>query len=521
MDKRNQPQSVKVQTESAPVSLDRSQSWQGSVANDASSGTNPQPPHGRNPDESLSDLFRDWVQRDSNRSTQYRLRVDAAWANLKVDIARWREAKVAHRVVSHHIEQFGTFAEKAKDALLKESEKQDASNQAEALDFRALVIGVFTAQWFLLRNVAEQRTGGHPYYRGVDELDTLVRANYARLYRVMNPKLKVDKQNRQFPTAPLLPFAPLAYLGNAGELTVFNRRIPLLLSVPLAALQPIQDATLTPDEHQTALEQMPLARMAVPHEIAHALFAQIPELIIEIRTALERALQNGEIKSPKSGGELSAREIVIYRSSFEWLEEICADLFGTALGGEAFVNSALRVMFSSEETVGITDKAHPPAIIRPLVHLLALSTLEAEDKRFEATRNQFDKDIQNASAQGSGEVSLNRRFRSVPALIFVNLETVRYVLNDIVTRILGMELATLGGITLRALLKEIYELDAATLPDPPQLPAWGNDPSITSEQFVLDFPADVFPTYMTPGVSIRPGGEVIPIINAIIHLLGG
>lgn len=456
--------------------------------------------------QSLPELYREWVQSYSNRSKQYETRLDAAWNTLLADIRHWQAARAKNPMVRHHIKQFEKFVTRAFDALINDHERNDASNPAEVLDFRALVIGVFTTQWSLLRNVAQQRIAGSPYRDGVIQLDEIVKQNYARLYTVVNPKLKVDKQNRHLPSSPLLTFAPLVYLGNAGELTVFNRRVPLMLSVPLAALPGTPGAEL--------------AQMAIPHETAHALFSQIPELLEEIGSKLDDALHNGVIRSPLTGKALTARETLIYRMTFEWIEEICADLFGTALAGEAFARSARWAMLSSEDTAGITDKTHPPTIIRPLVHLLALSTMESENKRFEETRKQFQDEIDQASAQGSGELSLNRRFRSVPALIFVRLATVSTILSDVVTRILPMQLATLNGAALSSVLREIYALKEATLPADAPLPAWGEDPTITSESFVLDFPAELFPSYTTPGVTVRPDGWDIPIVRDILSLLG-
>lgn len=462
--------------------------------------------------QSLLALYKDWIQNYNNSNREYRERLDAARKHLEKDIHRWREAKSDNQRVRHHIEQFEEFTSRALEALLENRERHAADDPTEALDFRAVVIGVFTAQWLLLRNVAQQHIVGSPYREGIAKLDDIVKQYYARLYNTLTPRLKPEQPSRPYSETRLLTFTPLVYLGNAGELTVFNRRVPLMISVPIAALPATDGAE---GVHEDEVE---LAQMSIPHETAHAIFAQIPELIDEIRDKLENDLQTGEIKS-QTGAELTARETIVYRIALEWVEEICADLFGTALAGETFVRSARWALFSSEETVGITDRTHPPAIIRPLVHLMALSTIAPDGKRFDTTRQRLEDELKIASDQGSGNLSLNRRFRSVPALLFVRLETVSTILTDVVGRILEMELTTLDGITMGALLKEIHSSEDTSLPET-ALPQWGDDPSITSETFILDFPAELFPMYTTPGVAILPDGNDLPILKRILKLLG-
>lgn len=133
----------------------------------------------------------------------------------------------------------------------------------------------------------------------------------------MEPK----KLNRHYRDQPLLKVAPLVYLGDAGELTVFNRRVPLMLSIPLSALP--------------GSAQEEFAKMAIPHEVAHAIFAQVPEVIDEIKEKLRHDLLTGAIASG-SELELSQRDSVLYHMAIDWTEEICADLVGTALAGEQF-----------------------------------------------------------------------------------------------------------------------------------------------------------------------------------------
>lgn len=177
-------------------------------------------------------------------------------------------------------------------------------------------------------------------------------------------------------------------------------------------------------------------------------------------------------------------------------------------------------MASSQETTGVTDETHPPSIIRPIVHLLALRTIGQGGEHFETIRQQFVGEASRAVAQDTGASSLNRRFRSVPALMFVRLETVSDVLTTIVNHILEMRLEIMKNKSVTEILREIRDSNKTSLPVEAKLPAWGDDPSISEETFVLDFPAELLPSYTTPGVSIRPDGYSLPFLRNILRLLG-
>lgn len=464
--------------------------------------------------EDLLKLYKDWVKYYSNRTGLYSDRLDVAWASLFDDINRWK-AKLAlqpkNHLVHHHVCQFEEYIDRAYKALITDSSQVQQADSMEVLDFRALVIGVFTAQWLLLQNVAAQRIDGSPYQKGVDELDNLVIVYYARLYHVFTEKIAADKLDNKYRQKPFATFAPLVYLGSVAQLAVFNQRIPLMLSIPLGALELPQN----PEQIKNSEEEVAQIRMAIPHEVAHAIFAQVPELINEIKEKLKTELNEGRFDAKSDAEEMSRRDHVLYEMAIEWTDEICADLIGTALAGELYAQSACWTMSGTTLTAGITDVTHPPAVLRPIIHLLALSTLMNKKVRFEKTLYYFKREITESGNQVSVDFSLDRRFRSVPALMFVRLETVSDILCHLVQRILTLPLETLFNESLGALLPAIYQLQKAELPSE-ALPKWGEDPAIKDNEFVLDFPADLIPSYTTPGISMFPD---IPIISYLLDLV--
>ena len=252
-----------------------------------------------------------------------------------------------------------------------------------------------------------------------------------------------------------------------------------MLSIPLSAL-----------ENRPGNEN---SRMSIPHEIAHAIFAQIPELIDEIK---------GKLKAHIEESESSRREQVLNFFAINWTEEVCADLIGTALAGEAFARSARWIMADSDQTVGITDLSHPPALLRPMIHLQALSILEPTTEEYAQTRQEFEEAVKQSPSQLQVGPTLHRRFRSVPALMFVRMGTMSDILERLVDRILTLKLDILHGETMKTLLLAIHQESRTHLPGDPE--KWGDSTDITADELVLDFPAGFTPDHMTPGVTTHP-----------------
>ena len=235
--------------------------------------------------------------------------------------------------------------------------------------------------------------------------------------------------------------------------------------------------------------------MSIPHEVAHAVFVQVPELMEELNSKVRERL---EVKEP------SRQRRVLYDMVLNWTEEICADLVGTALAGEQFAESARWIMAGPDPAIGVTSATHPPAIMRPVIHLLALARIEqkVETARFEGLREEI-------SASGIDASVLARHFKSLPALMYVDLATVYDVLFEVVRNLLDVKLKILGSDTLGALLAEIYRTYRETPYDTElrdeELENWGEISETEAKEFVIDVPASpVTPAYVTPGISIRP-----------------
>ena len=447
-------------------------------------------------------LGRQTMGADDQRWLRYRSRIKAALAGLQKDMDLWSKAIAddgSTRVLRHHVEQFRNFTTDAYRLLLGEDMVDSTARQtvefhplspqeADREDFREMVAGVFTGQWLLLRNVIVQRVAGSPY-RGEDEnsgiqaLDADARRYYQSLYKVLNAKLGDSNNllNWRYRNRPLVRFAPLVHLGTGIQLAVFNRRTPLIISVPVGALPDMPSSAMT--------------RMAIPHEVAHAVFVQVPELIEEMeRKARERL----DAKAPPR------QRRVLYDMVLNWMEEICADLVGTALAGEPFAESARWIMAGPDLALGVTSRTHPPAIMRPVIHFLALARIEqnVEAPLFEALRKEV-------SASGIDTNLLARQFRALPALMYVDLGTVYDALVDVVRDLLDTELTILGGVTLGALLAEIYRTHREAAHDSEvsseELESWGKISDLEAKEFVIDMPSSpVTPAYVTPGVSIHP-----------------
>lgn len=449
---------------------------------------------------------------NDQRLLRYRSRIDAALAGLQKDMDLWAGVFAADdsaRVLRHHLEQFRTFVQHAYFLLIGENLQplpdRDAAAlrppeiapasaaQAEKEDFREMVVGVLTAQWLLLRNVIVQRVQGSPYLgvdanSGLQALDADARTYYRCLYDVLNTKLERNSSllNWRYRKQPLVKFAPLVHLGNSIQLAVFNRRTPLVISVPVGALPEMPSSDLT--------------RMAIPHEVAHAVFVQVPELIEEL---------GSKVRAKLDTTNRSRQSMVLYDMVLNWTEEICADLVGTALAGEQFADSARWIMASSDASLNVSNSTHPPAILRPVIHLLALARIEqkVETVRFDALREGLRTEIGASNTESS---VLARQFKSVPALMFVKLETVYDALTTVVRHLLDAKLKILGGETLGALLAEIYRARMQPPPDDEksreeELEKWGEIPVAEEKEFVIDFPLAVAaPVYATPGVSNHP-----------------
>jgi hypothetical protein len=465
----------------------------------------------------------------------YRHRLDVAWKSLCEDIERWREA-VTDKVISHHIRQyqlysqtvFAAFEEQIKESALALAEDPahtggDAGAQDKSADtanrkivhpiegdtlddteFRALVIGLLSSRWALLRQVALQRTPGSPYLgkSNLPELDRLARDYYHRVRDVLPERLKSGDGRHEYlttntpttldginKTGGIAPFAPIVYLGSLAALTVFNRQVPLVLTLPMNAI----DQKADPEK---------LSRLAIPHEIGHAILVQVPELREELQAKLLTVLEQDDADNGSTG-----RTRVLHRLLVSWLDEILADMLGCALADEAFFFSAIWILASAEEHLGLSDDEHPPALVRFFTHHMTLSFLN--ERHPEAAREAAIQELYEKTPSGEelrdrflAKIVGNRlvrQFKSLPAVTFLTLFDVRKTLEravDLMLRDDRLRLEALDGLTIGDLLEKV---DANRAPQfKNKLTRWGKIPKEELKQFALDASSGLPPGFHTP-----------------------
>ncbi|MBD2093575.1 hypothetical protein H6F90_00200 [Trichocoleus sp. FACHB-591] len=420
----------------------------------------------------------------------YANRLDTAWDSLYQDIQRWQDAMGdTDGVITHHLQEFAKFSRHAYLALIpsqpsetgdQSSKQSNQINQSlgdnlDAQDFRAVVIGVLTAYWTLLRQVAAQRLPGSPYYTHVQQLDQLSIQYYYRLRQALPSDLQ----------AQIVPCAPIVHLGDMSMLTIYNRQ-PLVLSVPLNAI----------DDNPNAQK----SQAAIPHEIGHAIFLQIPKLLEEL---------SNKLKEKQKG--LSKQQQILAEMINYWLEEILADMIGTALASDAFLISAIWITATSEANVGLADQEHPPTVIRPFIHLKVLEYLEAHNQstisQLKQTKSDYTNTLDDLRQQFIMKTvgnRLERQFKSIPVLTFITLDDVKNALEETVELLLkpstdpdALQLAALDNQTIGDLLINCAQQTNVLISNN-QLNYWGDLQAEDLRQFSLPISGNLETIFNTP-----------------------
>ena len=101
---------------------------------------------------------------------------------------------------------------------------------------------------------------------------------------------------------------------------MFDEQAPCIIYTPFGAA------------NKSDLQSEELCRQTIPHEAAHAIFDQISALRDELKFKIGVGLARGGI---------SERQKVIHLVMLDWLDEVIADMAGTALVGPDFAKSAI------------------------------------------------------------------------------------------------------------------------------------------------------------------------------------
>jgi hypothetical protein len=421
----------------------------------------------------------------------YTDRLNTAWASLGKDIERWQNIVPEETIIAQHVNEFAKFRRNAYEALLKNNisvagAAAGSAGEIDVEDFRAIVIGVLTAHWTLLRQVAAQRVEGSPYRSSLEELDELAVEYYHRLRDALPGDIR---QN-------VYQGAPIVHLGQIGMLTVFNQNVPLVLSIPYNAI----------DGNKNAQK----SQYAIPHEAGHAILIQVPEILEELR---ERLSFNEQASTQ--------RQQILSHMIVGWLEEILADMIGTALAGDNFVVSAIWITATSESHVGQADDIHPPTVIRPFIHLKVLEFLdqyEGSNKRaaqIGAIKDRYTaslQDLRHSYVKQTVGDRLSRQFKSFPGLSFITLEQVKQELLKTIEYLLEEEtrLESLKGESIGNLLVKCTQ----PLSGPPnnQHDKWGDIPKEELDQYALPIPVDLSPEFNTPLTVSKGFCDLLPFL---------
>jgi hypothetical protein len=402
----------------------------------------------------------------SSRQKIYKSRVNDAWEALRNDIKLWLPKLPEQSQIKHHVEQFLCFCEDAHKCL--QTQATEFPNWQEEQDkdtFIISVTGKLTGEWLILRQVAGQYLAGSPYLEKLETLELEIAQHYQTLRKALPSKVR----------ARVSESSPLVYLGRIAEMSIFNQNAPILISIPFAA-------GYSDEGH-----------FASHHEVSHAVFEQIPALFCELKLKVMNSLLTNEPKP-------TSAQKILYKTILGWLNEIVADLAGTALAGLGFCSSALDTMVEPDAAVGITDTEHPVALIRPYIHLEALKYISSANEQ---------QDVDNLQGQIEAVVGecLKYRFKSTPALMIVSLKTTQEELSKVVECILATQLDALAGKSLGDVLKSICNPSQPTPSTQPEPIPWGHIEENCND-FVLELP-DTSPDYGIPIVSRRGLCEIV------------
>lgn len=394
-----------------------------------------------------------------DRDALLNLRIMSEHRGLFKDIDLWKKSMPEGTVIRHHIYQFELLCRLMLEQLKETtSYRPERWSNMDASTFRSLIVSVLGGKWHLLRQVAEQHSARSPYLKTLEDLDQFADGCYQRLYAVLKNTCHVDKLSKS---------SPLVYLGPIARLFLFDEQAPCLISTPFGAAN---------DEDENGRT---LCRETIPHEVGHAIFEQLPSLLDELRFKTETGL-----KQPKSKKKGLIRSVIL-----NWLEEMIADMAGTALDGKRFAESALQLNIMPDQVVGITDGHHPIPLLRSFVHGWVLKQLAPDSAA------DFDQHLDLITAD-----HIDRPFESLPAVITVTMREVRDELLTIVDQVWGCKLKTLDRHTLGEVFQAVYQTPApAGKPSMP--PDWGTL-SEDREEVIFRLIGPTRPTSPLPGIPL-------------------
>jgi len=357
-------------------------------------------------------------------------RVNSEREGLLHDVEIWKGVLPPDSMIRHHVEQFEQLCTGMFDRV--GSLYDQKRWKLDEPTFDSLVINVLGGKWVLLRQAVIQRTENSPYLKTLNDLDAIAEDCYQRLNTVLRNKCGLlDLSNS----------SPVSYLGPIARIFLFDEEAPCLISTPFGAAN---------ESNELGQE---LCRQTIPHEAAHAIFEQIPGLTDELRVKTASALATSKV---------GKRLRTIHPVMLNWLDEVIADMAGTALASLDFARSASVIMTMPEKTLGITDETHPIPLLRPFIHLWTLQKTSPE------TAPEFE-EILNAIVSND---QLDIPFESLPSIVSVSMREVRDELYKLVDLIWKTNLDTLNSHSLGEVFSAVAEMKVSKRLAQ-ELPAWG------------------------------------------------
>jgi hypothetical protein len=360
------------------------------------------------------------------------------WEGLVSDMERWQDQMPEDTAIRHHIGEFRTFFEGAREPLF---DADPGGGGCEAPDdpprFKTRVVGALASQWMLLHQVASQRLGDSPYQEDLGHFDRQAGSEYRRLSHAFGV------QTREHLSESL----PLVYIGSLKSFSFWRLNGPAMLALSLSA--PYDEAS---------------ARL-LSSGVSHAVLEQLPGLVAELRLSVHRELGLDE---PDRQTRI-LNELVL-----RWLHQILIDLCATALGKLDFAESTLWPGAFVDDMASIADAKQLPFCFRPYVHLQALKYLKVDGI------GQFEEQVREEVGP-----RLECRLKFPSAVTLLPLRAVQEKVDQVVEAVLDAPLQALGGESVGAVLMECAQEGATSNPEGDLRP-WRKLTPEEYRRFVLD-----------------------------------
>jgi hypothetical protein len=352
--------------------------------------------------------------------------------------------------IQHHIEQFSRLSTQGRNWLVDEYDRTISPATPEDREiFIAFLNGTLSSQWAILRQLALQRLEGSPYKNALESLDDRASACHFCLQDALAEPIKNAISNSP----------PMINLGFTANITMFSDNAPSVIGLPFGA---VQEMMIAPGE-KTAQGPLPenkhIIVQGIAHEVSHSVFNSIPHFFCELKTKL-----NQRIAAMESDKVSTAKQILIWRHMMPWLNEMVADLSGTAFGSFEYATSARLVFASPFDDKDAPDPDHPITILRPWIHFWLLERLvkDAPEGACQPDPNKAKDDLEAVLDQ-SVRRFLNKRHQAITDLVIIRIKDVRDELEKFTNAILDEKLDALGGEALYTVLLRLWkDLDRET-----------------------------------------------------------